>query len=123
MKIFREIIFFILLIGMTACDHHHEQHFYIQNDLDSTILMHFDIGDKTDSTTNILAKSKTEIWEYGGPYGSVGVVDDRDNDGLKNLKFETNDTIVSLDETLWNFEKATKYHGNSTIIIDSTLLH
>lgn len=124
MKMFRHLVFILTLtIVLTACDHYHEQHFYIHNDLDTAVLMHFDLGDKIDSTTNVSANTTTEIWDYGGPYGSVGVVDDRNIDALKNLKFQTNDTIVNLNESLWTFEKKTKYHGNSTIKIDSTLLH
>lgn len=120
----KHLVFFLMLtIVLTACDYYHEQHFYIQNDLDSAIVMHFDLGDRIDSTTNVSAKTTKEIWYYGGFFGSVGVVDDRANDALKNLKFHTNDTIVNLNESLWTFEKETKYHGNSTIKIDSTLLH
>jgi len=85
--------------------------------------MHFDAVDRRDSTVTISQKSVQEIFSYGGAFGSVGVSDDRYDDPLKNLKFQTNDTLVELNESLWIFEKETKYHGNSTIKIDSELLH
>jgi hypothetical protein len=124
MKIFLQITFCLLpVVGIISCDHYHEQHFYINNDLDTAIFMHFDAGDRIDSTVTISQKSTQEIFSYGGAFGSAGVSDERYDDPIKNLKFQTNDTIVELNEALWIFEKETKYHGNSTIKIDSSLLH
>jgi hypothetical protein len=85
--------------------------------------MHFDLGDILDSTLSIEQKTTTEIYDYGGPFGSAGVSDDRYQDALKNLKVEVQDTIIELSESLWVFEKVTKYHGNSTIKINTTIIH
>mgnify|MGYP001112708043 CR=1 FL=1 len=111
--------FLFLLI---SCDYYHEQHFYVVNQLDTTIQFHYDVAQVTDSIVEIKAHGAKEIYTYGGVFGSVGVNDERYNDGLQNLRVQLNDTLIELNESLWIFLKETKYHGNSFLKIDSAVI-
>lgn len=113
----------IMLLAFAACDYRHEQHFYIHNDLDTAILVHFDYYTITDSTVSVAAKNVKEVIEYDGLFGAGTVTDERYNDEFKNIRVETNDTIILLDEALWVFEKETKYVAKSVMKIDTALVH
>jgi hypothetical protein len=124
MKVFSYVtVFLVTVIGITACDNYHEQHFFINNDLDTTISIHFDTGQKADSQISVSEKSIKEIYSYGYVFGSVGVSDERYDDPINNLKIEIRDTLFGLNESLWVFEKVTKYHGKYTIKIDTSVVH
>lgn len=112
----------VLILLLSACDAYHEQHFVVRNELKTPVLLHFEIGGKIDSLINIPTKTEVEIFKYGGIFGMVGVSDDRYVDDLSNLRFENKETVLHLDESLWKFEKLSKYHAVSTITIDESLL-
>ena len=102
----------------------HIQDYYIYNELDTTILVHFDLNTiKWDSVEVVPAQTRKLIHTYSYPWGTVPIEDPRFEDAVENIKVETIDTIIYLDESYWLWEKESKYHGVSTIKVDTAVFH
>ena len=118
------IIILLSALGLTSCSYKHDQDYYIHNDLDTSIRIHFDLkGVKTDSIVTVPSKVNQLIYTFGYPFGSVEIIDEREDDAIGNIKIETSDTLIKLDESYWVWEKESKYHGVSTIKVDTSIIH
>ena len=105
---------------VSSCDPWHQKDYYVENKLTQDIEVIITVG-KTDSTLLVKSKQNKLIFDYGYVYGTVGVDDDRYNDNLTDFRIKTKDTIISIDESKWKFEKLEKYHAVYTMEIDTSI--
>jgi hypothetical protein len=112
-----------MLAGLSSCDYYNTSYYIINNDLDSAVVFHYRIHDAFyhDSTLLIPRKGFDTIYEFGR-IGGKYVSDQRYDDAIDNIGFKVNDTLISLDESLWLNGRITNSTDNYIITIDSSML-
>jgi len=124
----KHLVYIFLITGfaitLSSCQYKHDQDYYIHNELDTAILVHFDLkGVKTDSEIVIPAQTNKLIYTFGYPFNSTEIIDERQDDAISNIQIETIDSVIKLDESYWVWKQESEYHGVSTIKVDTSIVH
>lgn len=109
-----------IILFFNACDYHHEEEFFITNELDEPVTVYYQFHVNHNSV--VVNENETEMMtSFGGMFGTVGVSDNRYEDPIDSLYAKAMDTTIQLFDSQWEYEQVTKYHGTYTITVDSTL--
>jgi len=111
----------IILIILSSCDKEHTKEYSVQNTLSKSVLLKFKAMSKFDSVT-IATKTSTQIYKSEYFFGTVGVSDERDNDGVSDFIIKLDSVEKNVSEVSWKYEEVNKYFAKYTLLIDSTLI-
>lgn len=114
-------MFSIILITLTSCDKEHTKEYIVKNTLSKSVLLKFKAMSKFDSVT-IAAKTSTQIYKSDYFFGTVGVSDERDNDGVSDFIIKLDSIEKSVLKDSWKYEEVNKYFAKYTLLIDTTLI-
>ena len=117
-RIAEKFLLFIIFAFFSSCDKEHTKEYIVINTFNDSIHFEFVAMTKLDS---IILPNNSEKQIYISHYffGTVGVSDDRYNDGVSDFYIKTDTSLKAISEDKWKYEEINKYHAKYLLILDS----
>jgi len=117
-RIAEKFLLFIIFAFFSSCDKGHTKEYVVVNTLNDSI--HFKFVAMTKSDSIILPNnSEKQIYVSEYVFGTVGVSDDRYNDGVSDFYIKSDTLLKAISEDKWKYEEINKYHAKYLLVLDS----